>query len=364
MSMRSALLICCSFLLFRLMAAEVEYFPLPNGGIAPTMCTDAQGTVHLLYFMGDPKAGDMYYMRREKSAKSFTKPIQVNSSAKTAMVIGYTRGPDMAVSSAGDVHVSWLSVGPSGGAVYYAHKPNKKKSFSKQRAVSGATDGFDAGLSIAANGDQVAVIWPAHGSGNSEQQRLLYAAWSQNGGDAFAKPIPLNAATPGICACCDIDAGFNAAGELQVLYRNASNSGRHATLLSQAKDAFVVTEIDTWLVNQCPMSTFHVEGANPNSLMVWQTKNQILWSQIGAQKKHTASGKGKNRKHPVIVANKDGVLCLAFSEGTGWNRGGSVECQVMSADGVLLAAQRFDGLKPWSTPALVVQANGNFLITY
>ena len=106
MSMRSALIICCSFLLFRLMAADVEYVPLPNGGIAPTMCMDAQGTVHLLFFMGDPKAGDMYYMRREKSAKSFTKPIQVNSNAKTAMVIGYTRGPDMAVSSAGDVHVA------------------------------------------------------------------------------------------------------------------------------------------------------------------------------------------------------------------------------------------------------------------
>ncbi|HIE95180.1 MAG TPA: hypothetical protein EYQ83_20805 [Acidobacteria bacterium] len=52
---------------------------LPDGHIQPMARVDASGTVHLIYFTGDPVAGDVYYVRRTVDAVDFSIPLRVNS---------------------------------------------------------------------------------------------------------------------------------------------------------------------------------------------------------------------------------------------------------------------------------------------
>ncbi|MGH9578776.1 MAG: hypothetical protein ACRD3R_15160, partial [Terriglobales bacterium] len=45
-------------------AATVQLERVPDGGIQPQALVDERGAVHLIYFKGEPGAGDVYYVRR------------------------------------------------------------------------------------------------------------------------------------------------------------------------------------------------------------------------------------------------------------------------------------------------------------
>ena len=44
-------------------------------------------------------------------------------------------------------------------------------------------------------------------------------------------------------------------------------------------------------------------------------------------------GRGTNRKFPAVAAGPDGLVLLAWTEGTSWGRGGVVAWQVYDATG-------------------------------
>jgi hypothetical protein len=73
----------------------------------------ADGTVHLVYFKGDPSEGDLFYIRSKHGAK-FSNPIRVNSIAGTAVAIGNIRGARIAVGRRGNVFVIWNGSRQSG----------------------------------------------------------------------------------------------------------------------------------------------------------------------------------------------------------------------------------------------------------
>src|SRR5437762_1711299 len=85
--------------------AEVTLVKTPNRGIQPQVITDAAGNVHLLYFVGDPKAGNLMYARREGGM--FTSPLKVNSQDGSAIAVGTIRGGHLAIGKKGRVHVAW-----------------------------------------------------------------------------------------------------------------------------------------------------------------------------------------------------------------------------------------------------------------
>src|SRR5437867_12830795 len=44
---------------------RVSVVKTPGGGIQPQAVVDAKGAPHLIYFKGEPGAGDLFYVRRE-----------------------------------------------------------------------------------------------------------------------------------------------------------------------------------------------------------------------------------------------------------------------------------------------------------
>src|SRR2546423_14585295 len=87
---------------------QVRLLKTPNDGIQPQAMIDDQGVLHLIYFLGDPAAGNIFYMRREPGKAQFSLPIQVNSQPGSAIDIGTIRGGHLAIGKGGRVHVSWM----------------------------------------------------------------------------------------------------------------------------------------------------------------------------------------------------------------------------------------------------------------
>ena len=85
---------------------QVELKRVPHDGIQPQVAVDQNGTVHLVYFKGDPSQGDLFYARSNDGEK-FSDPVRVNSVPGTAIAIGNIRGARIAVGRRGNVYVVW-----------------------------------------------------------------------------------------------------------------------------------------------------------------------------------------------------------------------------------------------------------------
>src|SRR5688572_28737303 len=98
-------------LLFYLLAVtsavpEVSLLRTPNDGIPPQAVVDKAGRIHVVYFKGAARAGDLFYVRKEAE---FSQPIQVNSKAASAIAVGTIRGAQIALGKNGRIHVAWNS---------------------------------------------------------------------------------------------------------------------------------------------------------------------------------------------------------------------------------------------------------------
>ena len=65
----------------------VTFEKSPHGGIQPQAIADASGTVHLLYYKGQPREGDLFYVTRAHGKKGFSTPLKVNSIAGSAVYL-------------------------------------------------------------------------------------------------------------------------------------------------------------------------------------------------------------------------------------------------------------------------------------
>src|SRR5947207_3793007 len=81
-------------------ADRVTVLRVPQGGIQPQVAVGADGTVHLVYFRGDPHRGDLFYVRSRDGA-TFSEPIPVNSQPGSAIAVGNIRGAHLAVGKNG-----------------------------------------------------------------------------------------------------------------------------------------------------------------------------------------------------------------------------------------------------------------------
>src|SRR5437016_3895071 len=91
--------------------ARVEVVATPDGGIQPQAVVGAKGALHLIYFKGDPAAGDLFYVRRDPGSSGFSAPVRVNSQPGSAIAIGTIRGGQLALGRSGRVHVVWNGSG-------------------------------------------------------------------------------------------------------------------------------------------------------------------------------------------------------------------------------------------------------------
>src|SRR3954467_677717 len=106
------------------------------------------------------------------------------------------------------------------------------------------------------------------------------------------------------------------------------------------------------------------------ALAAWESEDQVYFATVdaedGAGPAVAPPGKGNNRKHPVAAVNQVSDVLLAWTEETGWNKGGKVMWQLFDIDGKPFkkGTGQADGLPVWSMPAVFTDGGMNFVIIY
>ena len=360
--------------------SHVQLLRTPNSGIQPQTVVDSIGTVHMIYFRGDAKAGDIEYVRRAAGSPDFSQPLRVNSAPQSAVAIGTVRGPQLAVGRNGRAYVIWF--GPAGKSegredampVFFARLADSGSSFEPQRNLIHFAWGGDGGLSVAAdhNGN-VYAVWHATGDSPGEDHRRVYLERSSDDGKTFSREAPVSPPSLGACGCCGMRARVDSRGVLSILFRAAAQSiHRDMTLLTSEDQGktFQARTMSSWELNACPMSSASLFDGAGKSFAAWEKAGQVFFSPLGAELRELSPAEPSSseqvlRKHPSIAANTRGEVLLAWTEGTGWAKGGSVAWQMFDETGKPLGAQgHAAGLPPWDSPSAFVDAAGNFTVVY
>jgi hypothetical protein len=362
----------------------------PDGGIQPQAVSDARGVLHLIYFKGDPAAGDLFYVRqppgghrREAVVLDFSKPIRVNSQPGSAIAVGTIRGGQLALGKDGRVHVAWngsgraLPKGPGGGSpMLYARLNDTGTAFEPQRNLMRSTRLLDGGGSVAADrAGNVYVTWhAADGSSQSEADRRLWVARSKDDGTTFSREALAFAQPTGACACCATRAFVDSRGTVYNLYRAAmANVDRDMFLLTSRNggESFQGANIHRWKVNSCPMSSMSFAESAAGVAAAWETEGQVCFASIDPNTLKmrapiAAPGAGTNRKHPALAINARGETLLVWTEGTGWQKGGDLAWQLFDAEGRPTAERgRVAGAIPvWGLAAVVARPDGGFTLIH
>ena len=362
-------------------SSRVQLLRTPGGGLQPQAVVDARGTLHLVYFKGEAKAGDLFYVRQSPGRDEFTAPLRVNSLDASAIAVGTIRGAQLAVAPDGRAHVVWngtkaVEGAPHTGApMWHARLNDAGTAFEPQRDVMQFTGGLDGGGAVAvAGGLNVFVFWHGATPDNTrgEEGRGVFMARSTDGGKTFARETKINPRDTGACACCGMRALVDDAGNLFTLYRAAGEKVNRDETLLLSRDrgrTFEVVSDHRWKAATCPMSSAALITSQGGTVAAWETADQVYFLTVDPKTQQpsrpiAAPGIGK-RKHPVVAANAKGELLLAWTEGTGWQRGGSVAWQMFDATGSPLPEKgRAPGVPVWGLAAAVAKADGTFVIFY
>jgi len=356
----------------------------PNGGIQPQAVVDDKGVVHLIYFKGNPGAGDLFYVRRNPGAHAFSKPLIVNSQPGSVIATGTIRGGQLALGKGSRIHVAWNGSGKAelknsagGTPMLYARLNDDATAFEPQRNVMQISNVLDGGGTVAADSrGTVYVAWHAvkADGARGENNRLVWVARSQDEGKTFAAEIQANDQPTGACGCCGMRGFADSRGTAYLLYRAATDRvDRDMILLSSNETGkrFKGSVVHKWKINDCPMSSESFAEGPDGVFTAWETEGQVYFAKIDATKSDiiapiAAPGHGHGRKHPALAVNRDGELLLAWTEGTGWQRGGDLAWQVFDKAGRPTAERgRIPGGIPvWGLAAVVGGKDGKFTIIH
>lgn len=380
----SLVLVCCLGL--QSLAAEAEKVTLtrtPDGGIQPQAAIDDQGTIHLIYYKGDQKGGDIFYVRQEQSEKQFSKPIRVNEQGGSAIAAGTIRGAQLAIGKNQRVHVAWDGMGAGARRVTFDSKEaapllytrlnDKGTAFDLERNIITYAFGLDGGSSVAADeAGNVYVFWhaPKPGNTNGEAGRAVFVARSTNQGKTFEREMLTTDTPTGACSCCGMKSFADSHGNVLALYRAASNVvNRGETLLiSRNRGAdFEIAYAHNWKIGTCPMSSAFLSETKAGVLAAAETHGRVFFVCMDPKTGKISEPVSPEikAKHPVAVGNAEGEVLLVWTEGTGWAKGGSVAWQIFDKERNHKGeAGRTEGVPVWSLASAVAKRDGSFVIFY
>jgi hypothetical protein len=357
---------------------DVTFWHLPEGAIQPQAAVDSSGTVHLIYFQGDDKAGNLYYLRKPSGKAGTVGPIRVNGTPNSAGAIGTVRTAQLAIGKDDRVHVVWNGLGPKEANGYpanyqaYTRLNEAGTAFEPQRNLTTWAKGLDGGGSVAADrAGNVYVTWHAMANAKDETGRAVFVAISHDNGRTFAREKQANPDPTGACGCCGMRAFVDSKGSLYIVYRAAGNKVNRDTMLLVSRDqgqTFTEQLVDRWTIGGCPMSTYALSEGRGGVLAAWETRERVYYGAIrpadGALSKPQQVS-GNAQKHPFLVAGTSGQTILVWTEGTGWQRGGALAWQVFDADGKPIAGGRKAGAIPvWGLATAYARPDNSFVIVY
>ena len=118
----------------------------------------------------------------------------------------------------------------------------------------------------------------------------------------------------------------------------------------------------------CIMSTAALASGSGLTVAAWETDGQVEWEAISpaASAQNPGPKVKAGRKHPTVAVNDKHEILLAWAEGTGWNKGGTLHWHLCAPSGMPVAGSEGQarGLGVWGSPAAFAARNGDFVILY
>jgi hypothetical protein len=367
----------------------VTFVRVPHDGIQPEAAVDARGVLHLLYFAGDPHAGNLFYVRSTDFGATFSRPVRVNSESGSAIATGTIRGGQLAVGRNGIVHVAWNgsdtatprglvnpAMGRPSAPFLYTRSNADFTAFEPQRNLTHRSYGVDGGGSIAADErGNVYAAWHALAAGgaNGEDHRLVWMARSQDEGATFGEEEPVWREATGVCSCCALRLLVAPSSTLYLLYRSATAPTRRDVYVLESRDqgrSFRGSPVQPWTIAACPMTSMSLASSGSRVFGAWETAGQVYFGEIDRDAARiprpiAAPGDAGTRKHPRLATNSNGNVLFVWTEGTAWARGGSLAWQLFDADGGRIGtAATAPGVPVWSFAAPIARPDGGFVVFY
>ena len=362
---------------------------LPGSGIQPEAVVDDRGITHVLYFAGEPRAGDLFYVRSTDYGDTFSTPVRVNSQPGSAVATGTIRGGQIAIGRGGRVHVTWNGSdtavpqgvrNPANGQptapFLYARSNADGTSFEPQRNLTTRGYFIDGGGSIAADRNgRVYAAWhaaPVDGQ-PGEDHRVVWIARSTDDGATFAAEQPAWREPTGACGCCGVHLLAGPSDVLYLLYRSATAMTQRDIFLLASTDhgrTFRGSRVQPWAISACPMTSMSIAASSSSVLGAWETAGQVYFGKIdptraGIPTPVAAPGGGGTRKHPRLATHANGGVLLVWTEGTAWARGGSLAWQAFDAWGRTTSVTgTAPGIPVWSFAAPIARPDGRFVVFY
>jgi hypothetical protein len=323
---------------------QVHLVRTPDGGIHP-QAVERKG-VHLLYFKGDPRGGDLFYAKGHMlgGTVKLSKAVRVNSQPGSAVAPPDVCAAQLAVSEDGRAHVAWMGSAqaepraPGGETpLLYSRLDDAGTAFEPQRNLIQRAVGLEGGCTLVAEGQQVWVYWHAPDSGQEgEGNRRVWMALSTDGGKTFGpKDFAISPADTGVCAGSGLRAHARLSPHPGVLYRSAAEGVHRDVYFLRDKhgwwDQYQAVKLDAWQTETCPKSTWGLHWTHQGWVAAWEAKGQIHYAHLDFRgkptRRFTAPGAGGKRKHPVVhFSGRD--LLLAWTEGGAAGQGDAVAWQV------------------------------------
>jgi hypothetical protein len=347
-----------------------------------------RGVLHALYFLGEPRAGDLFYVRSSDNGVTFSEPIRVNSQVASAIAAGTVRGGQLALGRGSRVHVVWNGsdaarprggvnpgTGRAGMPLLYARLNRGGTAFEPQRSLMRRTFNLDGGASITADrSGNVMVAWhgnDAEGAESNEGSRRVWIARSSDEGRTFARESPAWTEPTGACGCCGMRMHAASNNRVHLLYRSATGLVNRDVYLLTSTDGltFRGTRIQEWRVAACPMTSMSLADANSRIHGAWETDGQVYFALLGGtgsiSRPVAPPGGARGRKHPRIAVNPMGQILLTWTEGASWARAGTLRWQLFDASGQAVGQPGGgEELPVWSFAAPVARADGKFAVFY
>ena len=357
-------------------ADDVALMRIPNEGIQPQVQVDRSGHLHLIYYLGEPGHGDLFYVTRSAGEGAWSPPMRINHYPDAAVSGGTIRGAQMCVGKGNRVHVAWFGSGEVAKHFSNAEKPptpllvtrlaDDGKSFEKERNLMTWTGALDGGGSITCDDNgRVWVAW--HGRGDSkmdgEMGRDMFLTMSDNEGKSFHRERRIREAPRGACACCGMRVHYMEPDRLHIAYRGIQGKVRPMIDL-RSKDGgrtFQYSSFNPWEIEACPMSSVSLLSMPDGGLLFGNEQaGRIRLNHYSVDKDRVVpfsdSLKEMPGKHASMAKDEDGNILLSWAEGAGWAKGGSLRWKLLDRKGNLQqsmdATQSYE-IPVWSFPASV-----------
>ena len=180
----------------------------PDGGVQPQVVS-RDGVLHVIYFKGEARHGDLFYATSSDDGATFSNPRRVNSQAGSAVAAGTIRGGQIALGRDGFVHVAWNGSSmarpkgplnpempadnPHNGLPMLYSRLGRAGTFEQQRNLMQRTFALDGGGAVTADAEgNVYVAWhgKAETSAKGEVGRVVWLAKSSDDGQTFRRRDP------------------------------------------------------------------------------------------------------------------------------------------------------------------------------